>query len=112
MVNDSNQSPPKVLDAEGLMFYCAAMRSLARAGLAFLVGGSYALEKYTGISRHTKDFDVFVIPADAERALAVLAEVAERTDLKYPHWLGKAYLGAHVVDVIFSSGNGLCPVDQ
>ena len=28
--------------------------------MPFLVGGAYAFARYTGIERHTKDFDVFV----------------------------------------------------
>ena len=32
-------------------FYLAALHSLRRSGIDFLVGGAYALERYTGISR-------------------------------------------------------------
>lgn len=35
-----------------------------------------------------------------------------RTELPYPHWLGKARCGEHFIDVIFSSGNGVAEVDD
>jgi hypothetical protein len=33
-----------------------------------------------------------------------------RTELTYPHWLGKVYAGADFIDLIFNSGNGMTPV--
>src|SRR5262249_43850079 len=47
-------------------FYLRAMRLLDEASIEFLVGGAYAFERYTGIARHTKDFDIFVHPRDVE----------------------------------------------
>jgi hypothetical protein len=78
----------------------------------FLVGGAYALSRYTGIFRDTKDVDIFVRPADIEPALAALALAGYRTELTFSHWLGKAFDGEHMVDVIFSSGNGFAVVDD
>ena len=62
------------LSPETLAFYRRAMTLLDAAGVPFLVGGAYAFERYTGIARHTKDFDIFVHPRDFERVLATLAE--------------------------------------
>jgi hypothetical protein len=87
------------------------MRTLGEAGVPFLVGGAYALLNYAGIERHTKDFDVFVRPADCRRALGALAAMGCRTEMAFPHWLGKAYRGDDFIDVIFSSGNALATVD-
>ena len=77
----------------------------------FLVGGAYAFTPVTGIPRSTKDFDLFVAHADIRRALAVLDAAGFRTELTFPHWLGKAFRGKEFVDLIFSSGNGVAPVD-
>jgi hypothetical protein len=101
-----------VLSPEARAFYRRAIRTLREARLPFLIGGAYALAFYTGIVRYTKDLDVFVRPEDARRTLDLLAEVGCRTELTYPHWLGKAYQGADFVDVIFSSGNGVVRVDD
>src|SRR5262249_17967308 len=88
------------------------LATLQRAGLPFLVGGAYALERYTCIRRNTKDFDIFVRPADSRRVLDVLAAAGYRTEVTFSHWLGKAYCGDDFLDVIFSSGNGLARVDD
>jgi hypothetical protein len=64
------------------------------------------------VVRHTKDFDIFVRPEDAERTLSLLQGAGYRTELTFPHWLGKAYKGSDFVDVIYSSGNGIARVDE
>jgi hypothetical protein len=101
-----------ILPPETRAFYAGAMRALDKAGVPFLVGGAYALHVYTGIERHTKDFDVFVRPRDCRAALDALAAAGCRTELTFPHWLGKAYRGDDFIDVIFSSGNALATVDD
>lgn len=93
-------------------FYCVALKKLMAANLPFLVGGAYALEVHTGIVRRTKDFDIFMLKKDAKQALHVLSEAGYRTELTFPHWIGKAFSGDEFIDVIFSSGNGFCRVDR
>ncbi len=93
-------------------FYRFAMDALEEAGVPFLVGGAYALARYTGIVRHTKDFDVFLRRADCERALAAFARRGCEAHLTFPHWLAKVYRGEDFIDLIFSSGNGLVEVDN
>jgi hypothetical protein len=101
-----------ILSPETAKFYRYAMRTLNGAGIPYLVGGAYALAYCTGVVRHTKDIDLFVLPADAERALDALALAGCRTELTFPHWLGKAYRGDAFCDLIFSSGNGVARVDE
>jgi len=101
-----------ILDPGSRAFYQSAMRALEQDGVPFLVGGAYSFAKYTGIERHTKDFDVFVRADDAQRALDSLARAGYLTDMAFPHWLGKAYCGDNFVDVIFGSGNGVAKVDD
>lgn len=93
-------------------FYRRAVRLLNRANVPFLLGGAYALAHYTGIVRHTKDLDIFTRPEDARAALDALAAGGYRTETTFSHWLGKAFHGDEFVDVIFSSGNGVCKVDD
>src|SRR5215212_9139011 len=100
------------LDPSTREYYCHAIQTLQHAQVPFLVGGAYAFERYVGIARHTKDFDIFVRPRDRDRVLALLSEVGCQTDLTFPHWLGKAFRGEDFVDVIFSSGNGVAEVDD
>jgi hypothetical protein len=109
-------SQPMSLNSDNLLpwiaeFYRRVMNILNESNIPFLVGGGFAFYCYTGIARYTKDFDIFILPSDVDRALNVLSEAGYETENKYPHWLAKVYHHGQVVDVIFSSGNGICQVD-
>jgi hypothetical protein len=93
-------------------FYRAVLGTLAEADVPYLVGGTYAVERYTRVSRPTKDLDLFVHPRDCDRALGVLSERGHRADMVFSHWLGKVRSGDDVIDLIFSSGNGVAEVDD
>ena len=108
----SRTLPGSQLDPKTREFYQASLRLLKEADLPFLVGGAYSFARYTGIERHTKDFDVFVRPEDCTRVLKTLEEAGCKTDLTFPHWLGKAHNGENFIDVIYSSGNGIVRVDD
>lgn len=101
-----------ILDPAAREFYCHTISIFEAAGIEFLIGGAYAFARYTGIERHTKDFDVFVRGSDFERTLGALDQAGYRTDVPFPHWLGKAYCGEFFVDVIFGSGNAVALVDD
>lgn len=100
-------APP---DAEAV--YRRVLEALREGGVEFLVGGAYAFTRYTGIERSTKDFDVFVRYTDRHRALDALADAGFDTEETFPHWLAKAFWGDDFVDIIYSSGNGVAPVDD
>jgi hypothetical protein len=100
------------LKAQPYRFYCDGLRALQKAEVPFLVGGAYALACYTGITRHTKDLDLFTRPEDCQRVIAVLSASGYRTELTDPRWLAKAYEGEDYIDVIFSSGNAIAQVDD
>ncbi len=104
--------PGRLPRSETAEFYLSSARALRAAGVPFLVGGAFALAHYTPVARETKDFDLFVDPAHIGWALEALAGAGYRTELTYPHWLGKAYSGTRFVDLIFSSANGVARVDD
>jgi hypothetical protein len=93
-------------------FYREAMEVLIRAGVPFLVGGTFAFIHQSGIDRSTKDLDIFVRPGDLQRLLEACAEAGYQADLVYTHWLAKIRSKDAFVDVIFNSGNGLARVDD
>jgi hypothetical protein len=103
---------PARLEPATLDFYGSALDLLARHEAPILVGGAYALNRYTMISRHTKDLDIFVRRRDCQAVLDLFAREGYRTELTFPHWLGKVYAGDNVLDVIFSSGNAVVDVDD
>jgi Nucleotidyl transferase of unknown function (DUF2204) len=100
------------LPSEAHDYYRHTLDILKQAQVPVLVGGAFALAHHTGVQRFTKDFDLFVYPRDCERALGHLRAAGYQTELTFPHWLGKAFSGEFLVDLIFSSGNGLCRVDE
>jgi hypothetical protein len=93
-------------------FYLRCLELLDRAQLQYVVGGGYAMAHYTGIIRHTKDLDIFVRPHHRDKVLNVFAHAGYRTEITWPHFLAKALCGDAFVDVLYNSGNGLCPVDD
>jgi hypothetical protein len=100
------------IDPKSREFYCKAIETLTKANLPFLVGGAYASQRYTGISRHTKDLDIFVRKEDTEKIMGIFREAGYKAEITFSHWLGKVYCEEFFVDVIFASGNGLAPVDS
>jgi hypothetical protein len=94
-------------------FYRRVLRELSAAGIEFLVGGGYALERYLGIGRLVKDLDLFLRADDVQKALDHLgARLGCDTELTFPHWLGKVRKRGDHVDLIFNAGNGVCAVDD
>jgi Nucleotidyl transferase of unknown function (DUF2204) len=97
---------------DAFRFYGRAIEIMQVSGVPFLLGGAYALSHYTGIVRHTKDLDLFIEPPRVTQALAAFAAAGYRTEIVFSHWLGKVFHGHDFIDIIFSSGNGLCKVDS
>jgi hypothetical protein len=99
-------------DLNAFHFYRQAFELMQGAKIPFLLGGAYALGHFTGITRHTKDLDLFIRPQHLDQTLEVFAAAGYRTEVLFSHWLGKVYHGQDFVDIIFSSGNGICTVDH
>lgn len=92
--------------------YQRSVFALRDAKIPFLIGGAYVVEIYTGVSRRTKDFDLYLRPRDVDAAIDALKDAEYRTRKAFPHWLAKANRDGHCVDLIFRAGNGLCEVDD
>jgi len=105
-------TPDNVDADERNEFYRAALSLLSGAGARFMVGGSYAFERYTGIARKTKDIDIFVLARDCRRILHILGSAGYGVEMTDPSWLAKAFHHRHLLDIVFNSGNGICPVDD
>jgi hypothetical protein len=111
-VNETAATPAVAIPRETLAFYRRAVDALLAARAPFLVGGSYAFERYTGIARHSKDFDIFVREQDVDGVLTILEATGCRGERTFPHWLAKAYQGDDYVDVIHGGGSGIAMVDE
>src|SRR3954462_5632953 len=109
-------SPPPAMpiepDPQTREFYVAALKKLDEAKIPYVVGGGYAMAYYTGIARNTKDLDLFIRASDRDQALKALEHAGYRTEFFYEFWIAKALSGETFVDILYNSGNGLCPVDD
>ena len=111
----SSSTGPLKLDPKSAALYRSALAALEASGIPYLVGGAYALERYCGIERHTKDFDVFVRERDCPALLGFLEERGFHAEVVFTHWLAKVRQNAgdeDFIDIIFGSGNGIARVDD
>jgi hypothetical protein len=91
--------------------YRLALRTLNQAGIPYVVAGLYAIYHYTGIYRQTKDLDLLFEPRHVIAAAAVLKQAGFKAKLEQSHWIAKALLRGHQIDLIFGMGNGLALID-
>ncbi len=100
------------LNQDKVDFYRSTIELFNGEGLPYLVGGTHAYYRYTGIARETKDFDLFLRRDDYPRFEELLRQHGYETELKFPHWLGKIHKGTAFIDMIFSGGNGEAEVND
>lgn len=112
VTNVFDAETPLLTSPDKSELYRNALAMLNRSGVPYMVGGTYAFQYYAGISRTTKDFDIFVRARDIQRVLDVLMRAGFNTELVFSHWLAKAWHGDKLVDIIFNSGNGVAEVDD
>lgn len=91
--------------------YAIALAALRAAGIPHLVGGGLAVQHY-GRRRATKDLDVFIRPADAERALHALAAAGFTVMDTDQAWLKKAVRPDVLIDLILVSMGSIKLTDQ
>lgn len=104
------RASPTLKHPESETFYRDALAELVRIDVPFLLAGTYAVSAYTGITRETKDLDIFCKAGDYPRILAHFKTLGYAVEIEDDRWLGKVFRGRHFFDVIFASSNGTMPV--
>ena len=107
----SSAEPVLETGPETRRFYEELLDDLEREKIPFLVGGTFALYRYTGIGRVTKDLDLFLRFRDVPR-LRVLEARGYEIEQYAPHWLYKVRRDGEFADLVFSSANGVARVDE
>jgi hypothetical protein len=92
--------------------YRRALEAVNNAGISYVVAGAYAIYEHTGIYRKTKDLDLFFEPESVVAAARALRDAGFVTRLEDEHWLAKATVGEHFVDLIYGMGNGIAFIDD
>ncbi len=85
----------------------AFLQRLLRDEIPFALGGAFAVYHYTGLWRDTKDMDIFLLPADADRAVAAAQKLGYNAWIQDRHWLAKARTDGYLIDMIYGGGNWL-----
>lgn len=101
-----------IFSDEQLRFYKEALALLNEHEIPFLLGGAFALRHYTGISRNTKDIDIFCKAGDHQKVLKLFGEHGFEIELTDARWLAKVFHKGYFIDIIFNTTNNLCPVDD
>lgn len=91
-------------------FYSQVLSTLRKSRVPFLVGGTYAVNAYTGLNRGTKDVDIFCRAGDYPRILALAAHAGLHTEVEDERWIAKIRRARFFCDVIFGSANLIAPV--
>jgi hypothetical protein len=97
---------------EEMKWYKHILKLLRHERIPFLIGGAYALWKYTGVRRPTKDLDLFMRPRHLEHTLKIIQKTGVKTELTARHWIGKAFHKEYLVDFIVGLANGVGQVDD
>src|SRR5689334_9245656 len=97
---------------EAEAFYAECLEKLKEAGFPFLVAGTYAVAALTGISRPTKDLDIFCRTGDYPRILAHFRGLGFDTEVEDERWIAKVRRGECFFDVIFNSTSAVVPVSD
>lgn len=106
----ATKAMPSASVAGAETFYHDVLNELAASGMPFLVAGAYAVSVYTGITRPTKDLDIFCKAGDYPRLLAHFQRRGYDVSVEDEIWLAKVHKGVHYLDVIFASPTGTIQV--
>ncbi|MGF9692066.1 MULTISPECIES: nucleotidyltransferase family protein [unclassified Rhizobium] len=104
------KAAPTLASAEAEAFVLEALEELVASRIPYLLAGTFAVSAYTGISRPTKDLDIFCKAGDFNRILAHFKSKGYQIEVEDDRWLGKVIKGNLFFDVIFAGSNGTMPI--
>src|ERR1700758_2864502 len=108
----STSSVPRVLPEEQQALFREVLTLFENAHLPYAVAGAFALRQHTGISRFTKDLDIFLSTQAASAALTCLEKRGFRCEVCDPVWLAKVHRDDYFVDLITGMSNAVIAVDD
>jgi Nucleotidyl transferase of unknown function (DUF2204) len=105
-------SQPLVIPEEQHLLFREVLTLLEKKEVPFAVAGAFALRQHTGISRDTKDLDLFLTSSNAVKALKVLEGEGFECEVCDPVWLYKAHRNEFFVDLITGMSNAVIVVED
>src|SRR6201993_4707216 len=106
----ATSSVPRVLPEEQQALFREVLTLFEKAQLPYAVAGAFALRQHTGISRFTKDLDIFLSTPAASAALTCLEKRGFRCEVCDPVWLAKVHRDDYFVDLITGMSNAVIAV--
>lgn len=95
--------------------YRQVIRHATRDGIPFAAGGSLALAYHARLNRCFKDLDLYTLPEDKDRLIAILNEAGfEDYYDRAPYdrgWIYRGFLDDVIVDIIWTMANRRASVD-
>jgi nucleotidyltransferase DUF2204 len=104
-------SEPQILTPPQEALYREVLQVMEERRIPYAVSGAFALREYTGISRMTKDLDLFLTAEDSARALYYLRRQGFQCEVCDPVWLAKAHRDGYFVDLITGMSNAVLVVE-
>lgn len=107
---------PQRFPEEQWSVYKQVMREARNRNVPFAVGGGLAAMTYAGQWRNTKDIDLYVLPRDREKMVAIVTEIglADYYE-KLPYdraWIYRSYRDDTIVDIMWAMANQRAQVDE
>lgn len=108
--NKETKETQGIKSATAREFYADSLKILKKNNFAFLIGGTVAVNVYTGIDRQTKDMDIFCRPGDYPKIVNILGQEGVKVSVEDERWLAKGKKGNFFYDIIFGSSNVITPI--
>lgn len=100
-------SVPAIIPKEQQALFWEVLSILEHSRISYAVAGAYALKAHTGISRNTKDLDLFLTAANAQVALDHLRNRGFECEICDAVWLYKVHRNSYFVDLITGMSNAV-----
>jgi len=100
------------VDSQAASFYSEAVALIKQSEKPFLMGGGMAVVNHTGMERCSKDLDIFVKASDYMSILQLFSDNGFEVEVYDVRWLAKIFKDGYYIDLIFSSVNNICRVDD
>src|SRR5438309_9611974 len=108
----ATSSVPRVLPEEQQALFREVLTLFENVHLPYAVAGAFALRQHTGISRFTKDPDIFLSTQAASAALACLEKRGFQCEVCDPVWLAKVHRDDFFGDLIPGMSYAVIAVDD
>jgi hypothetical protein len=111
LVSQTSSAPSQIPEEQQTLFR-EILTLFEQNHLPYAVAGAFALQAHTGISRDTKDLDLFLTSETVPQAVKLLRKAGYDCEICDPVWLFKAHRDGFYVDLITGMSNAIIVVEN